>query len=43
MAFIDKLKRNLGNNDFVVFNANLKLNGHIPIMLLTILFQLNNN
>jgi 4-amino-4-deoxy-L-arabinose transferase-like glycosyltransferase len=35
MAYIDKLKRTLGNNDFVVFNANLKLNGHIPIMFYT--------
>jgi 4-amino-4-deoxy-L-arabinose transferase-like glycosyltransferase len=35
MNFINKLKRNLGNNNFVVFNANLKLNGHIPIMFYT--------
>jgi hypothetical protein len=35
MAFIDKLKGNLGNNDYVVFNANVRLNGHIPIMFYT--------
>jgi 4-amino-4-deoxy-L-arabinose transferase len=35
MALIDKLKGNLGNNDYVVFNANLRLNGHIPIMFYT--------
>ena len=29
------LKEKLGSNDYVVFNANLKLNGHIPIMFYT--------
>ena len=35
MAFIDKLKTQLGKDKYVVFNANVRLNGHIPIMFYT--------
>jgi 4-amino-4-deoxy-L-arabinose transferase len=35
MAFINKLKTQLGNDNYVVFNANVRLNGHIPVMFYT--------
>jgi hypothetical protein len=35
MAFINKLKTKLGNDNYVVFNANVRLNGHIPVMFYT--------
>jgi len=35
MAFIDKLKTQLGKDKYVVFNANVRLNGHIPVMFYT--------
>ncbi|MBK6544449.1 MAG: hypothetical protein IPG12_04145 [Saprospiraceae bacterium] len=35
MDFISKLKAQLGNEKFVVFNVNEKLNEHIPIMFYT--------
>lgn len=35
MEFIEKLKNRLGKENYVVFNANARLNGHIPIMFYT--------
>ena len=35
MKFIDKLSTNLSNDKWVVFNAALRLYGHIPVMFYT--------
>jgi 4-amino-4-deoxy-L-arabinose transferase-like glycosyltransferase len=35
MSIIQTLKYQLGNRDYVIFNANVRLNGHIPIMFYT--------
>lgn len=35
MEFIQKLKKLPSNENYVVFNANIRLNGHIPIMFFT--------
>jgi 4-amino-4-deoxy-L-arabinose transferase len=35
MSFINKLKTQLGNDKYVVFNANVRVNGHIPVMFYT--------
>jgi hypothetical protein len=35
MEFIKKLKNQLGAENYVVFNTNVRVNGHIPIMFYT--------
>lgn len=35
MDFIDKLKTELGNDKYVVFNARVRIFGHIPVMFYT--------
>jgi 4-amino-4-deoxy-L-arabinose transferase-like glycosyltransferase len=35
IKFIERLKMRLGNQKYVVFNSNVRLNGHIPIMFYT--------
>ena len=35
MAFINKLKEELGSEKYVVFNTNVRIFGHIPVMFFT--------
>lgn len=35
MKFISSLERQLGEGKFVIFNADIRLNGHIPVMYFT--------
>jgi hypothetical protein len=35
MEFIKKLKNQLGSENYVVFNSNVRVKGNIPIMFFT--------